>query len=349
MRLGLAATALIAMTGTAAAELRVCNDSGVKRSLAIGYSDNGVWTSEGWWNIEAGDCAVPIPGPLRQRYIYWRATTAGEEFAHENFLFCVTPDPFTIVGDTDCTARGYDEAGFRVVDTGTEARDFTLTIPVTLPAPDRTAPAAPPPAGLAGPIPADGPAFAPGTHGEPFTETALMQDCGATDEGFVCILYLAGTRFAAYEAGAPDRSIIAALVPLAPNTPVEISGDIVTYGDITAEVLLSRIAPGPTDPKAALRRALQGDWVSTDDGGYTAVIRGAEIVEAYAGEVTSVSTFVLDTACGDGTAGEGDILTLREMGGDPMDARCWAIETVTADALTVFFLPRGNILSFRRP
>ena len=384
MRLFAMATAALLFAGAAHAELKVCNNSGVKRSLAIGYTDNGTWTSEGWWNIEAGACATPIKGPIKQRYIYWRATTAGQEFAHEDFMFCVTDVPFTIAGDKDCETRGYQKAGFRVVDTGAEGADFTLDIPPLEAAAAPEAPAAEPDAApadapeqpklsdapaplhppitpepapeaapvratvLSGPVPAEGEVFVRGQQGEPFTQSALMQECGLTDEGHLCTLYAEGWRYALYE-GQTSSEIIDALKGLAPNTPVDIMGDLVYYGDITAEVILSRIAPGPADPKAELRAALQGNWVSTDDPTYTALIIGSEIMQYSAGELTSVSVMNIGTTCGDGVELEGDIFLLQEMGGDPMDGICWSLETVTPDSLTVFYLPRGNILSFRRP
>jgi hypothetical protein len=58
---------------------------------------------------------------------------------------------------------------------------------------------------------------------------------------------------------------------------------------------------------------------------------------------------VLDSYCPDGSETDGNAIGIYEMGGDPADARCWAIDEVTADSLILFNLPRGNLLSFRRP
>lgn len=363
MRLALALLALAAGTNAAKAELQVCNASGVKRSLAIGYSDSGTWTSEGWWNIEPGACATPIKDPLKQRYIYWRATTAGQDFADDNVTFCVSDEPFTITGDTDCEARGYQTAGFRMVDTGETGTAFLLEIPVMDPAPapqsapaEKTAEQPKQPnvatpllqTALPAPVPASGDAFERGQTGEPFSQTALFQSCEMPEGDHWCTLYAEGWRYVAYAGQTPDE-ILTALGGLAVNTPVTITGDLVQYGDITAEVNLSRIEPGPPDPNAALRLALQGDWVSTDDPSYTATILGSEITELSAGEVTSTSVLTIGSSCVDGTELDGDVLSLSMMGGDPMDSRCWSLDQVTPDSLTVFNLPRGNILSFRRP
>lgn len=202
--------------------------------------------------------------------------------------------------------------------------------------------------GLPGPVPATGEAFERGQSGEPFTQTTLMQSCEGELGAESCLLYAEGWRYAATK-GQTGADIIDALAGLAPNTPVTIMGDIVQYGDITVEVILSRIEPGPPDPKADLRRLLQGDWVSTDDPNYTAQIVGSEITESYSGEITSVSVLTLGTACGDGAELGGDVLVMQQMGGDPMDSICWSLESITDDSLTVFNMPRGNMLGFRRP
>lgn len=334
----------VCTASAAHAQLEICNDSGVPQSVAIGYSENGVWMSEGWWGLAPGLCKVVRAAPLTQRYIYWRATTAGQDFAHEGFMFCVSDQPFTITGDTDCAARGYSEAGFRKADTGATATSYTLVLPAL--AEDHDLPAAADL--LTAPYPPGGDAFVRGQQGEPFTQSALMQSCDLGAE-MVCFLYAEGFRYAAYAAQAPDPSILDKLAQLAPNTPVQITGDILNYGDVTAEVILSRIAPGPVDPKAALRAAIQGPWVSTDDAGYTLTLVGSELTEAYEGEVQSVSMVILDTRCPDSPDVGEDVIAIYEFGMDPSEARCWGIESVSADSFTAFNLPRGNILSFARP
>ncbi len=342
---------LIWGAASAQAELRVCNESGVARSVAIGYSDNGVWTSEGWWSVDAGACVLVRATDLTQRYIYWRATASGQEFEDEGFTFCVSEQPFTIVGDTDCDARGYTEAGFRSLDTGPEGTAFTLTIPV-MDAPTPDAPTRTPPAlarALPAPVPAQGDAFERGQRGEPFTQFALMQSCTGAGAERVCMLHADGWRYAAFAGDAPAPEILDALALLAPNTPVMISGDILFYGDITAEVILSRIAPGQMDPYAFEREMLQGAWVSDDDALYRLDIFGTEMVETYDGEETSVALFVTSDQCPDGSPTDGMSLGVYILGGDPESARCWALESMTDDTLSVFNLPRGNILSFRRP
>jgi uncharacterized membrane protein len=370
MKFILAAALLVAGTVAAQAEFRICNQSTVLRSVAIGYSAEGTWTSEGWWIIKPGACAVPIKTPLKNRYIYWRATTPGEEFQHESYMFCVTSQPFTIEGAEDCAARGYEEAGFKVADTGTKGSDYTLTLePATAKAPeagvpDTKAPAEKPPKktkpvpadsgavakpGLTGPVPATGPAFAPGQLGEPFSQSALMQGCDTSDTGFACTLYAEGWRYVARPNQPTPKEIITVLSSLPPNTPVILTGEIVQEGDISAEVNLSRIEPGPVDPKADLRAALQGNWVSVDDPQAKIRIIGSEMTDIYGQEVLGTSVVTIGPACPDGTIVQGDALTLRMMGHGDDEPICWAIEEVTADSLTATYMGRGNTLAFHRP
>lgn len=138
--LGAAAAALVLGAPLPAlAGLQICNGATVTASVAIGYSENDVWTSEGWWNLSPGECATVISGDLPQRFYYWRATSNAGPFADEGYVFCTQPRAFTIPGDSNCAARGYDESGFSQIDTG-QALDFTYTIPAAAApagAPDR--------------------------------------------------------------------------------------------------------------------------------------------------------------------------------------------------------------------
>ena len=114
-------------TGPAQAELSACNRTDQTISVAIGYSDNGTWTSEGWWTMRAGDCKVMVPGDLKHRYYYWRATQDGLPLPAEEYYFCTSSKVFTIAGDTQCEERGYDRVAFSQVDTG-DAKSYTIAV-----------------------------------------------------------------------------------------------------------------------------------------------------------------------------------------------------------------------------
>jgi uncharacterized membrane protein len=130
----LAAATLCIWAGAAQAELKICNETQDVQGVSIGYKGEADWTSEGWWNIQPGDCATPVSGDLKQRYYYYRAEVDGGPFEGEDYTFCTSPDVFTIVGDTDCEARGYEKENFSEIDTGTSAKSYTFTLTSSEPA-----------------------------------------------------------------------------------------------------------------------------------------------------------------------------------------------------------------------
>jgi|GEM_PF-1826759 len=115
-------------TGEAASNLRICNGAGAKRYLAIGYSQNDQWVSEGWWNLDPGECATPVSGDLTQRYYYYRAEDTNEYFQGNGYMFCTVDEAFTIYGDENCQARGYEEHPFSEIDTGPTAPGYVYVI-----------------------------------------------------------------------------------------------------------------------------------------------------------------------------------------------------------------------------
>lgn len=114
--------------GAAQAGLHFCNQTNEIQSVAIGYQGASDWTSEGWWNVDPGDCATVVAGDLTKRYYYYRSEVNGGDFPGEGYMFCTTPQEFEIVGDTDCESRGYDNESFREIDTGETATDFTFNL-----------------------------------------------------------------------------------------------------------------------------------------------------------------------------------------------------------------------------
>lgn len=121
-----AAAFCLSVAQPAQAELQACNETRAKISVAFGYKDSE-WTSEGWWTMLPGDCRVMVAGDLKHRYYYWRATQDGVALPSGKFQFCTSPKAFTIVGDTNCEARGHDTATFSEVDTG-DAQSYTITV-----------------------------------------------------------------------------------------------------------------------------------------------------------------------------------------------------------------------------
>ena len=132
----------------ARADLSFCNDTAGRAVVAIGYKGAEGWTSEGWWEVTAGDCATVVPGPLPLTHYYWRGSTGEEDFPAGDFYFCTSETAFTIVGDTECEARGHARERFSEIVVG-QTGEATVRI---------TGPAAPAPVAGQAPAPEPEPA-----------------------------------------------------------------------------------------------------------------------------------------------------------------------------------------------
>jgi uncharacterized membrane protein len=115
----LVAGATLLQADIAAADFRICNNTGSRVGVALGYKDNEHWTTEGWWNLSARTCETILRGTLAARYYYVYAVDYDRsgEWAGRAYM-CTREKEFTIRGTEDCLARGYDRTGFFEVDTG---------------------------------------------------------------------------------------------------------------------------------------------------------------------------------------------------------------------------------------
>ena len=115
----------------ALADLRLCNNTGGRVGIAIGYKDGEGWVTEGWWNLAARSCETLLRGGLVARfyYVYGVDYDRGGEWSGQAFM-CTRDKEFTIRGTQDCLARGYDRTGFFEVDTG-EQRTWTVQLTET--------------------------------------------------------------------------------------------------------------------------------------------------------------------------------------------------------------------------
>lgn len=113
----------------AAADFHLCNNTGSRVGIAVGYKDSdGAWTTEGWWNLSSRSCETLLRGTLVARfyYIYAIDYDRGGEWSGQAFM-CTRDKEFTIRGTEDCLARGFDRTGFFEVDTG-EQRAWTVQL-----------------------------------------------------------------------------------------------------------------------------------------------------------------------------------------------------------------------------
>lgn len=186
---------------------------------------------------------------------------------------------------------------------------------------------------LALPLPAMAePAFAPGTHGEPFVVQGLMQGCISGDEGAMCVVNAEGWRWLVDIEGPTPPEVYRLLTVLPVNAPVGMTGDIIEMGDITATVAVSDVTAGH-DPEARLRALMQGSWTFGD--GQTVQIDGSEWSETVGAELQSVSLLQLRADCGDGVVVGGTVITLAMMGGDPEAITCYRVLEAALDRLVL--------------
>ncbi|WP_127090631.1 DUF1036 domain-containing protein [Aquabacter cavernae] len=147
--LALAAGFVPLLPALAHADFRLCNRTQSRVGVAVGYKENDVWTSEGWWNIAANTCETLLRGDLVARFYYLYAVDydQGGEWSGRAFM-CTRDKEFTIRSTDDCLARGFDRTGFLEVDTK-EQRGWT----VQLTEGSQTGTAPPGIAPLPGPVP----------------------------------------------------------------------------------------------------------------------------------------------------------------------------------------------------
>jgi uncharacterized membrane protein len=124
----LAASLLAASAHPALADFRLCNNTGSRVGVSLGYKDAEGWTTEGWWNVSARTCETLLRGALVARYYYIYAVDydRGGEWSGHAFM-CSREKEFTIRGTENCLARGFDRTGYFEVDTG-EQRSWTVQL-----------------------------------------------------------------------------------------------------------------------------------------------------------------------------------------------------------------------------
>jgi uncharacterized membrane protein len=108
--------------------LRLCNKTASRVGVAIGYKLSSQWTTEGWWNVNAGTCETLMAGPLVSRFYYVYAIDYDQGGVWGGkAIMCTRNKMFTIKGIEDCVARGYERTGFFEVDTG-EQKSWTVQL-----------------------------------------------------------------------------------------------------------------------------------------------------------------------------------------------------------------------------
>ncbi len=99
--------------------IEVCNESGagvsVAKAAATDQTDSygsTLFRSEGWWNLDDGECIDLWSAPFENRYYYVHAQADDGHYGGE-YYFCTLEEEFTIV-DTQCDADYVREAFFQI-------------------------------------------------------------------------------------------------------------------------------------------------------------------------------------------------------------------------------------------
>ena len=183
---------------------------------------------------------------------------------------------------------------------------------------------------------------------EPFSDTGYLQSCTSDGEMPGCMVVGFGIRYIAATAGATDPDLMAQLQALPPNSRVDIAGDIISLGDITAEVVLTSVTAAPNAKLDALLAGLQGDWQQAAGQGIQ--IAGLEWTNIADGQPVDSYLMGLGQPCSEGQPQDKPSVALILMGGDPMDgALCYVIDKIDEKSLTLAAVPSGTITTLQRP
>jgi uncharacterized membrane protein len=316
---------LTSFGGAVQAGLTICNKADVQHSFAVAFKDGDSYSSKGWWNINPGDCKIVIGGDLKRRYYYFRAIATGREFTGAEYAFCTVQASFDIVGDENCTSRGYDKSLFKKLDTGKSAKDFTLNLVVS----DPSAPLG----------------VQAGKYGEPYSDNVVFQECSFRDGANYCAFHGNGTKFFIYDDGRTPQSVLSTLRGFLPGTPISVSGDLVGVYDTTAEVVLREVYERGYDRSDALLEQMQGYWYAVDDANAQFNILGAERENQYDGALSGTEYLSIQESCNEFSGG-GPYLYAREE--ETGEGYCYAIESIGDFEMTLMYLPRGNFLDYRK-
>jgi hypothetical protein len=183
--------------------------------------------------------------------------------------------------------------------------------------------------------------FEQGSLGEPFSSKGYTQGCGVIEgAGQACSVVSLGTIFIAYDGGETSSEVMAMLRALPQSSAVTIEGDILSFGDITAEVAFSNVIRIADDLEEETIQALSGIWTITDLLGQRVQIDGSIWTDFDGQEKVDSYVVSYGPACADGVEPGGVAMVLTKMGGDPgLAGECYQVEYIGNDVLTLREIP----------
>lgn len=176
----------------------------------------------------------------------------------------------------------------------------------------------------------------------------LFQACDVIDGQELCAFHVQGWKFFAYYDEFNKANALNLMWELPLNLPVVLEGELISHGDVTAQIVLSGLRLDfEGDPYGELRKALQGLWRSSDDQKSSLEIIGSELRETYDGQFLSHEFLQISSSCATTLAESGPYLLLT----DPENhenPRCFSLIHVDGERLELSYVGRGNTLNYRR-
>ena len=111
------------------ARLRLCNQGSEVVSIALGYEEDGLPVTEGWWVLEDFSCEDLILGDLTLEFYEIYAIDAKGRTWGGDRSRCIDDYIFRIRGISDCMAHGFRRVAFATVGRdGFSSRIVNLTV-----------------------------------------------------------------------------------------------------------------------------------------------------------------------------------------------------------------------------
>ncbi|SFL24508.1 hypothetical protein [Shimia haliotis] len=172
-----------------------------------------------------------------------------------------------------------------------------------------------------------------GIEGEPFEGVVLVQEClFETDYPYCSFVFGGSILYANWEGPTPSY-VLEAIGTLYQNAPLMMRADIVSMGDMSAEISIHSFELDPDlDEFSETRGFLQGQWMLAGAPQYQSYVSGASVTEYVSGQVQTEYMMELAPTC-DGAAGEGPALIAWV---NPWDEPpCLILDSVSPDEMRV--------------
>jgi hypothetical protein len=176
---------------------------------------------------------------------------------------------------------------------------------------------------------------------------AAMGECVFEGDFHFCAFTANGWYWQAMDDGRTPAAVMEGLAQLPPGTPVRITGDVVSYGDITVEVVARGVEEIDPDPGALALLAMQGRWQSAMDAASTLEIFGGTQYEYFDGQFFSEAILSVTGSCNGDPAGQGPLYLLITAF-ETQSTQCYAIDNVEGGWLDLTHVASGDQQSYRQ-